>query len=120
MRRFSEPMRSPSDSPLTGRQTSCLNSSWIGSSPNSGIHVLLPSSKRGSSGNRVGESNGKCGLKPHGYWAVSYTHLRAHETRHDLVCRLLLEKKKTKVKKPQQGLLTSKLIQKYEHTKLHK
>src|SRR5450756_197076 len=28
------------------------------------------------------------GLNP-----VSYTHLRAHETRHDLVCRLLLEKK---------------------------
>ena len=27
-------------------------------------------------------------------WSVSYTHLRAHETRHDLVCRLLLEKKK--------------------------
>jgi len=25
---------------------------------------------------------------------VSYTHLRAHESRHDLVCRLLLEKKK--------------------------
>src|SRR5450756_2520839 len=24
---------------------------------------------------------------------VSYTHLRAHETRHDLVCRLLLEQK---------------------------
>src|SRR5450756_2851033 len=31
---------------------------------------------------------------------VSYTHLRAHETRHDLVCRLLLEKKK-KLKKTQ-------------------
>src|SRR5450756_2482251 len=32
--------------------------------------------------------------------AVSYTHLRAHETRHDLVCRLLLEqKKKTKTHK---------------------
>ena len=30
----------------------------------------------------------------HWHWAVSYTHLRAHETRHDLVCRLLLEKKK--------------------------
>ena len=29
--------------------------------------------------------------------AVSYTHLRAHETRHDLVCRLLLEKKKNAV-----------------------
>src|SRR5450759_2819775 len=27
----------------------------------------------------------------HGVEPVSYTHLRAHETRHDLVCRLLLE-----------------------------
>ena len=27
---------------------------------------------------------------------VSYTHLRAHETGRNLVCRLLLEKKKTK------------------------
>ena len=27
--------------------------------------------------------------------SVSYTHLRAHETVLDLVCRLLLEKKKT-------------------------
>src|SRR5659263_771006 len=26
-----------------------------------------------------------------GVKSVSYTHLRAHETRHDLVCRLLLE-----------------------------
>ena len=36
----------------------------------------------------------------YGWWAgmagsVSYTHLRAHETVLDLVCRLLLEKKKT-------------------------
>ena len=31
--------------------------------------------------------------------AVSYTHLRAHETVLDLVCRLLLEKKKKKKKK---------------------
>src|SRR5665648_1147785 len=36
-------------------------------------------------------------MKP--YNAVSYTHLRAHETRHDLVCRLLLEKKKKNIKK---------------------
>ena len=36
-----------------------------------------------------GSSFGMLILKP-----VSYTHLRAHETRHDLVCRLLLEKKK--------------------------
>src|SRR5450756_313289 len=32
--------------------------------------------------------------QPLGVWPVSYTHLRAHETRHDLVCRLLLEKTK--------------------------
>ena len=31
-----------------------------------------------------------------GYKAVSYTHLRAHETGRNLVCRLLLEKKKRK------------------------
>ena len=29
-------------------------------------------------------------------WSVSYTHLRAHETGRNLVCRLLLEKKKKK------------------------
>src|SRR5450759_5232410 len=33
-------------------------------------------------------------LRVHEFDTVSYTHLRAHETRHDLVCRLLLEKKK--------------------------
>src|SRR5450756_2826385 len=33
------------------------------------------------------------------FMPVSYTHLRAHETRHDLVCRLLLEKKKKKTEK---------------------
>src|SRR5450756_1346484 len=37
-------------------------------------------------------------FSPYGLHAVSYTHLRAHETRHDLVCRLLLEKKKKKIK----------------------
>src|SRR5450756_2592497 len=37
------------------------------------------------------------------YVPVSYTHLRAHETRHDLVCRLLLEKKK-KQKQKQEGV----------------
>src|SRR5450759_926134 len=40
---------------------------------------------------------GPTGLTPwashRAYAPVSYTHLRAHETRHDLVCRLLLEKK---------------------------
>ena len=32
-----------------------------------------------------------------GAQAVSYTHLRAHETVLDLVCRLLLEKKKATI-----------------------
>ena len=35
----------------------------------------------------------------HEVWTVSYTHLRAHETKANLVCRLLLEKKKKKRKK---------------------
>ena len=30
--------------------------------------------------------------------SVSYTHLRAHETGRNLVCRLLLEKKKKEIK----------------------
>ena len=34
-----------------------------------------------------------------GIMAVSYTHLRAHETVLELVCRLLLEKKKEKQEK---------------------
>ena len=34
--------------------------------------------------------------------AVSYTHLRAHETGRNLVCRLLLEKKKTNNQKKKQ------------------
>src|SRR5665648_879491 len=40
-------------------------------------------------------ARGACSLEePHPKLSpVSYTHLRAHETRHDLVCRLLLEKK---------------------------
>ena len=37
-----------------------------------------------------GEKVGLIGVN--GAGTVSYTHLRAHETRHDLVCRLLLEK----------------------------
>ena len=34
------------------------------------------------------------GFPTNGLYAVSYTHLRAHETDSYLVCRLLLEKKK--------------------------
>src|SRR5660397_298562 len=40
---------------------------------------------------------------------VSYTHLRAHETKANLVCRLLLEKKKkTKTKKKQTAIKIKK------------
>ena len=45
----------------------------------------------------VGEDNIICSQT--GLAAVSYTHLRAHETVLDIVCRLLLEKKKSKKKK---------------------
>src|SRR5678815_4983006 len=46
-----------------------------------------------------GDEINKLGTSPtnefsHPYKAVSYTHLRAHETPEHLVCRLLLEKKK--------------------------
>ena len=39
-------------------------------------------------------SGGFCNPALEGFMAVSYTHLRAHETTLHLVCRLLLEKKK--------------------------
>ena len=50
-------------------------------------------------------SNQKAGVPTAALWAgsmptpkpVSYTHLRAHETVLDLVCRLLLENKKTTI-----------------------
>ena len=41
----------------------------------------------------------------HHFESVSYTHLRAHETKANLVCRLLLEKKKQKKKKKKIKLL---------------
>src|SRR5450756_2884493 len=37
----------------------------------------------------IGERVGRDVEHPHHPTPVSYTHLRAHETRHDLVCRLL-------------------------------
>src|SRR5665648_1177686 len=51
--------------------------------------------------------------------SVSYTHLRAHETRHDLVCRLLLEKKKNNKQNKQntQNNLTNNKKKKKNKTK---
>ena len=42
---------------------------------------------------KLGLLLGEAGLDKVGPGPVSYTHLRAHETVLDLVCRLLLEKK---------------------------
>ena len=41
-----------------------------------------------------GRVDGQTTVEVKGHNSVSYTHLRAHETVLDLVCRLLLEKKK--------------------------
>ena len=49
----------------------------------------LQACRQGRTGGTGGEGRDERGLDP-----VSYTHLRAHETVLDLVCRLLLEKKK--------------------------
>src|SRR5450756_988029 len=63
-----------------------------------GGEILFVGTKKQSQ-ESVREESERCGM-PYvnqrwlGGMPVSYTHLRAHETRHDLVCRLLLEKKK--------------------------
>ena len=49
----------------------------------------FPPTKKWFKGLQVKLDSGYMGFK-----TVSYTHLRAHETVLDLVCRLLLEKKK--------------------------
>ena len=59
-------------------------------------------STRAGQGRQLGQSfqhrelvlNGEAMSRIVGLGAVSYTHLRAHETVLDLVCRLLLEQKK--------------------------
>jgi len=48
--------------------------------------------------------------------AVSYTHLRAHETVLDLVCRLLLEKKKIKHRTPTTHHNVKKINNTQKHT----
>src|SRR5450759_3949300 len=55
----------------------------------SSIRCILPRSA--TSFMRLPDCAPALGLtRPHSSVPVSYTHLRAHETRHDLVCRLLL------------------------------
>ena len=51
--------------------------------------------------------------------AVSYTHLRAHETVLDLVCRLLLEKKKNNISIEETNNVTTRArIQSHTHNAL--
>src|SRR5665213_581467 len=61
---------------------------WHGSQGEQGTKAFDPQGPQADEGShppeRAAESGG----------AVSYTHLRAHETGRNLVCRLLLEKKK--------------------------
>ena len=52
------------------------------------------SRSRATGGSGLGLAIVKAILEAHGVQTVSYTHPRAHETVLDLVCRLLLEKKK--------------------------
>ena len=49
---------------------------------------------------------------------VSYTHLRAHETRHDLVCRLLLEKKELLSDLKKEELTLTNKIEDMDHKNL--
>src|SRR5450759_1709251 len=57
-----------------------------GSPGQGGTSMPRTSGVSGGGGSGAGGSAGSGGVG-----TVSYTHLRAHETRHDLVCRLLLE-----------------------------
>ena len=58
------------------------------------VHILVDVS--GSMNWPIDEEGEALSINKLRYGSVSYTHLRAHETVLDLVCRLLLEKKKNK------------------------
>src|SRR5660397_284733 len=51
---------------------------------------------------------------------VSYTHLRAHETKANLVCRLLLEKKKKKKQRKTKKITKTKTKTKKIQNKIYK
>src|SRR5674476_1705222 len=56
---------------------------------------LVTSAENRSTASIITETRASVSVVPlPAYTAVSYTHLRAHETGRNLVCRLLLEKKK--------------------------
>src|SRR5665648_261763 len=83
IRRRRRRARRPADRPVRpGRRRECAGRR----TPAGRAPVHLPCAHPAAPDPRAGR----------GRHPVSYTHLRAHETRHDLVCRLLLEKKKKK------------------------
>src|SRR5674536_332954 len=61
--------------------------------PDSPAHWIPRLTVERATSNQIGEVEVKCLPPRHSWRAVSYTHLRAHETPEHLVCRLLLEKK---------------------------
>src|SRR5660398_300171 len=67
------------------------------------MNCTMRNTKNASVPSNLGTIKGKNVFTQPNCWnrmySVSYTHLRAHETKANLVCRLLLEKKKKKKKK---------------------
>mgnify|MGYP003380839224 CR=1 FL=1 len=85
--------RSSAASDVYKRQGNNIHDNW-----DNGIGLLGLNGNTGSNAitNNTLTNNGRFGIE---LKSVSYTHLRAHETVLDLVCRLLLEKKQNKTTK---------------------
>src|SRR5450756_2838738 len=68
-------------------------SAWLRAAPSSGAapSIRQSSARRSSPSTRRTTVTVLPAFASVSLTTVSYTHLRAHETRHDLVCRLLLE-----------------------------
>src|SRR5450756_860533 len=77
---------------LTGKQKTAIDSKHLQrpQEPLSSFHMDYTQRRIGSG--EIAYAFGVLDIFNSGIVTVSYTHLRAHETRHDLVCRLLLEK----------------------------
>src|SRR5660398_179934 len=82
--------------------TTCVSSTWGGGRetrrgvPHDLEHRIRNNGERGATQAAVPKAADDVALDSQ---SVSYTHLRARETKANLVCRLLLEKKKKKQKK---------------------
>ena len=97
-KRFQKSLESRSDSCLSNRfsrsNASSLDRPWR--RENTSGKMVGPHSPRHPASRQTNHDETTVFPRPQRetrerYAPVSYTHLRAHETRHDLVCRLLLE-----------------------------